>query len=152
MDVINENEAHFLSSLQQGSRLIQRTLSRKDYKHGVFPGQCLQFPSATWGRNIHVHSRMRPLRFVPNVCVCVRVPVRVPASVAWSLHRDLGFPLDLVDLMLEETGVQVDRCELDRLMEEHRQVTTSAHPRAPPMLVDLPSCSTLAVMGCCKDQ
>lgn len=39
VDIINENEAHFLSSLQQGSRLIERTLSRKDYKHGVFPGQ-----------------------------------------------------------------------------------------------------------------
>ncbi|XP_076584843.1 alanine--tRNA ligase, mitochondrial [Chaetodon auriga] len=81
MDVINENEAHFLSSLQQGSRLIHRTLSRKDYKHGVFP-----------------------------------------ASVAWSLHRDLGFPLDLVDLMLEERGVQVDRQELDRLIAENHKV------------------------------
>ncbi|KAI3352697.1 hypothetical protein L3Q82_020186, partial [Scortum barcoo] len=59
MDVINENEAHFLLSLQQGSRLIYRTLNKMDYKDGVFP-----------------------------------------ASVAWSLHRDLGFPLDLVDLML----------------------------------------------------
>ncbi|KAM8878174.1 alanine--tRNA ligase, mitochondrial isoform 2-T2 [Spinachia spinachia] len=81
MDVINENEAHFLSSLQHGSRLIQRTLDRKDYKQGVFP-----------------------------------------ASVAWSLHRDLGFPLDLVDIMLEEKEVQVDREELDRLMEESRKV------------------------------
>ncbi|XP_051238617.1 alanine--tRNA ligase, mitochondrial isoform X2 [Dicentrarchus labrax] len=81
MDVINENEAHFLSSLQQGSRLIHRTLNRKDYKHGVFP-----------------------------------------ASVAWSLHRDLGFPLDLVDLMLEERGVQVDRQELDRLIAENHKV------------------------------
>uniref|UniRef100_A0A7N8WL66 Alanine--tRNA ligase n=1 Tax=Mastacembelus armatus TaxID=205130 RepID=A0A7N8WL66_9TELE len=76
-DIINENEAHFLSSLQQGSRLILRTLNSVDYKHGVFP-----------------------------------------ASVAWSLHRDLGFPLDLVDLMLEERGVQVDRQELDRLITE----------------------------------
>ncbi|XP_054459989.1 alanine--tRNA ligase, mitochondrial isoform X1 [Anoplopoma fimbria] len=83
MDIINENEAHFLSSLQQGSRLIHRTLQRKDYKHGVFP-----------------------------------------ASVAWSLHRDLGFPLDLVDLMLEERGVQVDREELDRLMAENQKVTS----------------------------
>ncbi|XP_070847297.1 alanine--tRNA ligase, mitochondrial isoform X2 [Chaetodon trifascialis] len=83
MDVINENEAHFLSSLQQGSRLIHRTLSRKEYKHGVFP-----------------------------------------ASVAWSLHRDLGFPLDLVDLMLEEKGVQVDRQELDRLIAENHKVTS----------------------------
>ncbi|XP_068455614.1 alanine--tRNA ligase, mitochondrial [Clinocottus analis] len=81
MDVINENEAHFLSSLQRGSRLIHRALQRKDYKHGVFP-----------------------------------------ASVAWSLHRDLGFPLDLVDLMLEEKGVQVDRKELDRLMAENQKV------------------------------
>lgn len=83
MDVIDENEAQFLSSLQQGSRLILRTLSRKDDKHGVFP-----------------------------------------ASVAWSLHRDLGFPLDLVDLMLEERGVQVDREELDRLIADHQKVTS----------------------------
>uniref|UniRef100_A0A3B4Z341 alanine--tRNA ligase n=1 Tax=Seriola lalandi dorsalis TaxID=1841481 RepID=A0A3B4Z341_SERLL len=81
MDVINENEDHFLSSLQQGSRLIHRTLNKMDYKHGVFP-----------------------------------------ASVAWSLHRDLGFPLDLVDLILEEKGVQVDPQELDRLIaENHKQ-------------------------------
>ncbi|XP_056266871.1 alanine--tRNA ligase, mitochondrial [Pseudoliparis swirei] len=83
MDVINDNEAHFLSSLQQGSRLIHRALHREDYKHGVFP-----------------------------------------ASVAWSLHRDLGFPLDLVDLMLEEKGVQVDREELDRLMAESHEVSS----------------------------
>ncbi|XP_075938766.1 alanine--tRNA ligase, mitochondrial isoform X3 [Anarhichas minor] len=83
-DVINENEAHFLSSLQQGSRLIHRTLLRKDYKHGDF----------------------------------------FPASVAWSLHRDLGFPLDLVDLVLEERGVQVDREELDRLVAENQKVSS----------------------------
>ncbi|XP_068558861.1 alanine--tRNA ligase, mitochondrial isoform X2 [Cebidichthys violaceus] len=83
-DVINENEAHFLSSLQQGSRLIHRTLLKKDYKHGVF----------------------------------------FPASVAWSLHRDLGFPLDLVDLMLEERGVQVDRKELDHLVAENQKVSS----------------------------
>uniref|UniRef100_I3JK61 Alanine--tRNA ligase n=1 Tax=Oreochromis niloticus TaxID=8128 RepID=I3JK61_ORENI len=81
VDIINENEAHFLSSLRQGSRLIERTLSRKDYKRGVFP-----------------------------------------ASVAWSLHRDLGFPLDLVDLILEERGVRVDRQELDRLIAENQKV------------------------------
>uniref|UniRef100_A0A3B4GL78 Alanine--tRNA ligase n=1 Tax=Pundamilia nyererei TaxID=303518 RepID=A0A3B4GL78_9CICH len=81
VDIINENEAHFLSSLQQGSRLIERTLSRKDYKHGSE---------------------------VDNV--------------AWSLHRDLGFPLDLVDLILEERGVHVDRQELDRLIAENQKV------------------------------
>ncbi|XP_059186184.1 alanine--tRNA ligase, mitochondrial [Centropristis striata] len=85
MDVINENEAHFLSSLQQGSRLILRTLRTKDYKHGGF----------------------------------------FPASVVWSLHRDLGFPLDLVDLMLEDRGVQVDREELDRLISENQKVSSN---------------------------
>ncbi|XP_029374731.1 alanine--tRNA ligase, mitochondrial isoform X2 [Echeneis naucrates] len=81
MDMINENEAHFLSSLQQGSRLILRTLDRMDDKHKFFP-----------------------------------------AAVAWSLHRNLGFPLDLVDLMLEERGTQVDREEMDRLIAENQKV------------------------------
>lgn len=49
-------------------------------------------------------------------------PVGVSASVVWSLHRDLGFPLDLVDLMLEERGVRVDRQELDRLITENQKV------------------------------
>ncbi|MED6259548.1 hypothetical protein ATANTOWER_024958, partial [Ataeniobius toweri] len=81
IDVINENEAHFLSSLQQGSRLIQRTFRRMEITGSPFP-----------------------------------------ASVAWSLHRDLGFPLDLVNLMLEERGVQVDHQELDRLISKNQKV------------------------------
>uniref|UniRef100_A0A3P9ATA6 Alanine--tRNA ligase n=1 Tax=Maylandia zebra TaxID=106582 RepID=A0A3P9ATA6_9CICH len=80
VDIINENEAHFLSSLQQGSRLIER-----------------------------VHTWLI-ISFLPA------------ASVAWSLHRDLGFPLDLVDLILEERGVHVDRQELDRLIAENQKV------------------------------
>lgn len=43
------------------------------------------------------------------------------------MHRNLGFPLDLVDLMLEERGVQVDRQELDRLMAENQKVRASSH-------------------------
>lgn len=42
--------------------------------------------------------------------------------MAWSLYRDLGFPLDLVDLMLEERGVLLDRQELDRLITENNKV------------------------------
>lgn len=40
--------------------------------------------------------------------------------MAWSLHRDLGFPLDLVDLMLEERGFRVDHQELDTLISESK--------------------------------
>lgn len=40
IDIINENEAHFLSSLQQGTRLIHRTLRKmEDKDSSVFPGQ-----------------------------------------------------------------------------------------------------------------
>nr|XP_046233828.1 alanine--tRNA ligase, mitochondrial isoform X2 [Scatophagus argus] len=107
MDIINENEAQFLSSLQQGSRLIHRTLNRKDYKHGMFP-----------------------------------------ASVAWSLHRDLGFPLDLVDLMLEERGVQVDRQELNRLIAEKNKVTSDLQSGVESQLMlDVLSLSKLQRLG-----
>ncbi|XP_047435242.1 alanine--tRNA ligase, mitochondrial [Mugil cephalus] len=108
VDVINENEAQFLASLQQGSRLIQRTLSREDYKHGVFP-----------------------------------------ASVAWSLHRDLGFPLDLVDLMLEEKGVQVDRPELERLMAESQKVASESSQSADEsqVVLDVVSLAELQRLG-----
>uniref|UniRef100_A0A3B4DBF5 Alanine--tRNA ligase n=1 Tax=Pygocentrus nattereri TaxID=42514 RepID=A0A3B4DBF5_PYGNA len=62
--IINVNEAQFLSSLKQGRRVIDRTLSKMD-----------------------------------------RDAVNFPAAVAWSLHRNLGFPLDLIDLMLEERNM-----------------------------------------------
>ncbi|XP_036909831.1 alanine--tRNA ligase, mitochondrial isoform X2 [Sturnira hondurensis] len=46
-----------------------------------------------------------------------------PAEVAWSLSMsgDLGLPLDLVELMLEEKGVQLDSAGLARLAEEEAQ-------------------------------
>lgn len=47
--------------------------------------------------------------------------------MVWSLHRDLGFPLDLVDLMLEERGVQVNQQELDRLIKENNKVLPHLH-------------------------
>ncbi|KAM6940032.1 alanine--tRNA ligase, mitochondrial [Xenentodon cancila] len=107
MEVIEENEAHFLSSLQQGGRLIQRTLSKKDHEDGVFP-----------------------------------------ASVAWSLHRDLGFPLDLVDLMLEEKGVRVDRQEMDRLVAESQKVGSERQLGEPSqMMLDVLSLADLQHQG-----
>lgn len=58
------------------------------------------------------------------MCACVS------AAVAWSLHRDLGFPLDLVDLMLEERGVHVDHQELNILITENNKVFNPWHPGA----------------------
>uniref|UniRef100_A0A672ZZR1 alanine--tRNA ligase n=1 Tax=Sphaeramia orbicularis TaxID=375764 RepID=A0A672ZZR1_9TELE len=97
------NEAQFLSSLQQGSRLIHRTLNRMENKHGLFP-----------------------------------------ASVAWSLHRDLGFPLDLVDLVLEERGVRVDREELDRLISENHKSQSGPQSQ---LSLDILSLSELQRLG-----
>uniref|UniRef100_A0A670Y8Q8 Alanine--tRNA ligase n=1 Tax=Pseudonaja textilis TaxID=8673 RepID=A0A670Y8Q8_PSETE len=42
-------------------------------------------------------------------------------EVAWSLYRNLGFPLDLIKLMLEEKGVQLDIATFDRLAQEHAE-------------------------------
>ncbi|PWA21977.1 hypothetical protein CCH79_00020879, partial [Gambusia affinis] len=61
-----------------------------------------------------------------------------PAAVAWSLHRDLGFPLDLVDLMLEERGVQVDRQELDRLVSHDQKVRGQTNTSSIVVVVWLP--------------
>uniref|UniRef100_A0A4W4HSH6 Alanine--tRNA ligase n=1 Tax=Electrophorus electricus TaxID=8005 RepID=A0A4W4HSH6_ELEEL len=38
-----------------------------------------------------------------------------PAPVAWALHHNLGFPLDLIYLMLEERSATLDRLGLERL-------------------------------------
>lgn len=84
VDVIDENEAQFLTALRQGTRLIHRTVRN------------LQ-PGATF-----------------------------PASVAWSLHRDLGFPLDLVDLVLDERGLRVDPEELDRIKAQNQVVSDTS--------------------------
>lgn len=78
IDVIDENEAQFLTLLKQGTRMIHKTI-RKMQPQDTFP-----------------------------------------ASVAWSLHRDLGFPLDLVDLVLDERGLRVDPQELDRIRSQNQ--------------------------------
>ncbi|XP_004379572.1 alanine--tRNA ligase, mitochondrial [Trichechus manatus latirostris] len=46
-----------------------------------------------------------------------------PAEVAWSLSLsgNLGLPLDLVELMLEEKGVRLDSAGLERLAREEAQ-------------------------------
>ncbi|MBN3309203.1 SYAM protein, partial [Amia calva] len=84
MDIINDNEAQFLSSLQQGRRVIDRTLLKMD-DGKVFPG-----------------------------------------AVAWALHRNLGFPLDLIGLMLEERGVSMDTETLNKLALENAKLQSQA--------------------------
>ncbi|XP_035260637.1 alanine--tRNA ligase, mitochondrial [Anguilla anguilla] len=82
MDIINDNEAQFLSSLKQGRGVIDRTLQKMGGAQ-LFPG-----------------------------------------SVAWSLHRNLGFPMDLIGLMLEERGVTMDTEAVDRLAAEEEKLKT----------------------------
>ncbi|XP_004846502.1 alanine--tRNA ligase, mitochondrial isoform X2 [Heterocephalus glaber] len=54
-----------------------------------------------------------------------------PADVAWSLSLsgNLGLPLDLVELMLEEKGVQLDSAGLAQLVQEEAQLR--AHQAEP---------------------
>ncbi|XP_006860584.1 PREDICTED: alanine--tRNA ligase, mitochondrial [Chrysochloris asiatica] len=54
-----------------------------------------------------------------------------PAEVAWSLSLsgDLGLPLDLVELMLKEKGVQLDTAGLEKLaLEEAQHRAQQAEP------------------------
>ncbi|KAJ3614360.1 hypothetical protein NHX12_017934 [Muraenolepis orangiensis] len=93
VSVIDDNEDQFLSSLQQGIRIINKTVP---------------LPSN--------HS-IQPL---------------FPAPVAWSLHRNLGFPLDLLNLILEERGMQVDLVLLDQLQatQQKSEVQLDVHSLA----------------------
>uniref|UniRef100_A0A8C5TZ98 Alanine--tRNA ligase n=1 Tax=Malurus cyaneus samueli TaxID=2593467 RepID=A0A8C5TZ98_9PASS len=72
-DIINENETAFLSSLERGRHIIERTVQQME-------------PSTNF-----------------------------PAEVAWSLYGSLGFPLDLIDLMLEEKGISLDSAAFNEL-------------------------------------
>ncbi|XP_057699161.1 alanine--tRNA ligase, mitochondrial [Corythoichthys intestinalis] len=88
MDIINENEEQFLSSLRRGRGLIRRTLRTLDPQHQTL----------------------------------------FPARVACSLHRDLGFPLDLIQLVLDEEGAAVDRDEVERLLADERNRAAAEQP------------------------
>lgn len=44
------------------------------------------------------------------------------ADVAWSLYGNLGFPLDLIDLMLEEKGIRLDSDAFNELVLEDAKV------------------------------
>ncbi|XP_077138088.1 alanine--tRNA ligase, mitochondrial [Ranitomeya variabilis] len=45
-----------------------------------------------------------------------------PVDVAWSLHRNLGFPLDLIALILQERGLSLDMAALEQLAEEEAEM------------------------------
>ncbi|XP_006126589.2 alanine--tRNA ligase, mitochondrial isoform X2 [Pelodiscus sinensis] len=50
-----------------------------------------------------------------------------PAKVAWSLYGNLGFPLDLIGLMIEEKGIQLDWAALDQLAQEDAERKAQTH-------------------------
>ncbi|XP_077327795.1 alanine--tRNA ligase, mitochondrial-like [Lithobates pipiens] len=79
MRILDENEEAFLTSLQRGRRIIERTLQQE--------GAGKIFPT----------------------------------DVAWSLSRNLGFPLDLIGLILEERGSSLDKAALEELAEEEEK-------------------------------
>uniref|UniRef100_A0A8C5RHZ7 Alanine--tRNA ligase n=1 Tax=Laticauda laticaudata TaxID=8630 RepID=A0A8C5RHZ7_LATLA len=105
MNIINESEAAFFSSLLQGRRVINRTLQKLNHSK-VFPGE-----------------------------------------VAWSLYRNLGFPLDLIKLMLEEKGLQLDIATFDRLAQEHAEhnakMQQQQHPQSARKQLDVLSLAHL---------
>ncbi|KAL7987452.1 hypothetical protein Chor_006371 [Crotalus horridus] len=120
MNIINENEAAFFSSLLQGRRVINRTLQKLNHSQ-VFPGKDLISPQ-------------------PTTAIC-------QSEVAWSLYRNLGFPLDLIKLMLEEKGVQLDIATFDHLAQEHAEhnakLQQQQQPQSPGKQLDVLSLAQL---------
>ncbi|XP_067420851.1 alanine--tRNA ligase, mitochondrial isoform X2 [Emydura macquarii macquarii] len=86
MNIINDNEAAFLSSLLRGRCIIDRTL-----------------------------QEMGPSKLFPS-------------EVAWSLYGNLGFPLDLIGLMVEEKGIQLDWAALGQLAQEDAERKARTQP------------------------
>ncbi|XP_007934374.1 alanine--tRNA ligase, mitochondrial [Orycteropus afer afer] len=68
-------------------------------------------------------SLQRGRRIIDRTLKRLRPSDMFPAEVAWSLSLsgDLGLPLDLVELMLVEKGVQLDSAGLERLAQEEAQ-------------------------------
>lgn len=60
-----------------------------------------------------------PLLSVFTLSSC---PFCLTAEVAWSLYGSLGFPLDLIDLMLEEKGISLDSAAFNELALEDAKV------------------------------
>uniref|UniRef100_A0A2K5Z4Y3 Alanine--tRNA ligase n=1 Tax=Mandrillus leucophaeus TaxID=9568 RepID=A0A2K5Z4Y3_MANLE len=90
---------------------------------GVFPG--MSGPPLVLRRILRraVRFSMEILKAPPGFLGSL-VPVVVETlEVAWSLSLsgDLGLPLDMVELMLEEKGVQLDSTGLERLAQEAAQ-------------------------------
>ncbi|XP_031758201.1 alanine--tRNA ligase, mitochondrial isoform X2 [Xenopus tropicalis] len=66
-------------------------------------------------------SLQRGRRIIERTLQQEEEPQTFPVGVAWSLHRNLGFPLDLIGLMLEERGISLDKAALDHLAAEEAE-------------------------------
>jgi alanyl-tRNA synthetase len=75
------------------------------------------------------HSELLSLSFDPS-SLQYSLSSFLKAEVAWSLSLSghLGLPLDLVELMLEEKGVQLDSAGLEQLAQEEAQVQARDPP------------------------
>ncbi|KAJ7413521.1 Alanine--tRNA ligase, mitochondrial [Pitangus sulphuratus] len=60
-------------------------------------------------------SLERGRRIIKRTVQQMEPSTNFPAEVAWSLYGNLGFPLDLIDLMLEEKGISLDSAAFNKL-------------------------------------
>lgn len=74
--------------------------------------------------------------YFPCSCIVHILHFCPTAEVAWSLYGNLGFPLDLIDLMLEEKGIRLDSAAFNELVLEDAKVRETLFMR---IIQSLPS-------------
>lgn len=88
------------------------------------------------------HIRLVPLKqlwrclYLQCSCIVHILHFCSAAEVAWSLYGNLGFPLDLIDLMLEEKGIRLDSAAFNELVLEDAKVRDTLFMR---IIQSLPS-------------